>query len=714
MKKIFSVLLVAVLFLTGCGSDIPELLEPARTVELYFTVERGTVSDEKIFVGTLAPATETVTFGYGGSIYDVPVLPGDEVKAGDVIYRIDKLAEENLANKEKELTRYKTLTELYKQQHDAELAEMKASAGGMSGFERDLYELSIKEKELENNSFNSERASQEAVLQSQYDAAQEALEKSVLTAPFDGTVVYMNNIENGSYVDVGDIAFVIADTSQKIVKFDYNPSTFFDGLESITVQIDGVDYTDVSFLTYSSDELYILENQGEKPYSRAVVEGLPEDVAFGTTCVIKTVSKTVDNVLYVPNSALKTENGGESYYCLVASENGGNEKAEVMVGMSSDYYTEIKSGLEEGDQVYFAEDASSWNKEMSTAEAYISNYKHEAKFEAVSLRSAEQTNLMFNYDAVVSEVFIPKTSGIYVEEGTPILSVVPDISEEEYEELVSQHEELLESVSTQTDYYDDLITSKQNTVDTTSKVGDKKAAEYELEDLKQEKENVINDLKEQAEDVNEVITVYDYCKENGAFTVNAPATGFFNASTTIIDGTGIEKNFNYAVIALSDTAMFFVNENAMAVDDSDSGEEQPADQEDLNDVFLNFGNKVTLKSGVSGTATESDALVVSSKNVMPYSKWGLIGVRLSNQEDISKIDPVYLSVEAVDIEADNVLLLDSSFIFNETATNKKYVLLQSGDNVITRYVQVATDATNAENVSWITAGLEAGDVCIKR
>jgi macrolide-specific efflux system membrane fusion protein len=74
----------------------------------------------------------------------------------------------------------------------------------------------------------------------------------------------------------------------------------------------------------------------------------PGSIRLGQTTTVQVTTSTAQNVLYVPTAAVKTA-GGQS---TVTVQQGGAQVAKrVQIGVQGDQGTEIKSGLNEGDQV---------------------------------------------------------------------------------------------------------------------------------------------------------------------------------------------------------------------------------------------------------------------------------------------------------------------------------------------------------------------------
>ncbi|MFH0915002.1 MAG: biotin/lipoyl-binding protein [bacterium] len=99
-------------------------------------------------------------------------------------------------------------------------------------------------------------------------------------------------------------------------------------------------------------------NQGVVTYDVIIVPDISNVlVKGGMTVSVNIITQVTPDVLAVPNSAVKSQIGGGSY--VQALENGAPVNVTVEVGTSTDSYTEIISGLSEGQEVVTQTSSSS-------------------------------------------------------------------------------------------------------------------------------------------------------------------------------------------------------------------------------------------------------------------------------------------------------------------------------------------------------------------
>jgi RND family efflux transporter MFP subunit len=75
---------------------------------------------------------------------------------------------------------------------------------------------------------------------------------------------------------------------------------------------------------------------------------VPTDLLLGQSANVAVITASASNVLYVPSTAVRSANGGTT---VTVRSGGRDESRTVQVGLRGDQYTEIRSGLQEGDEV---------------------------------------------------------------------------------------------------------------------------------------------------------------------------------------------------------------------------------------------------------------------------------------------------------------------------------------------------------------------------
>ncbi|HAF71294.1 MAG: RND family efflux transporter MFP subunit [Acetothermia bacterium 64_32] len=288
--------LAAGLLLTRpAGEGNPTAL--GRTVE----VVRGDISQTLTAYGVVAPKQEYTFVFAGDEVEEILVSEGDQVKEGDILVRLES-----------------TQAELALLQ--AERALKEAQAEGIPAV--------IKEKELA------------------YQIAKENYEKTVLSAPFSGVVTEIDRpsaaTENWSVT--------LIDTSELYVEVEV------DQLDAPSLKVGLKGQATIEPLPDRTFPVEIVEIGGmavERGTSTVVtVRGklLETDPAIlvGYTVELELVVAEAKDVLLVPISALMESPRG---WIAMKVVDGEVVPQPVTIGVTSDLYAEVKSGLSEGDLV---------------------------------------------------------------------------------------------------------------------------------------------------------------------------------------------------------------------------------------------------------------------------------------------------------------------------------------------------------------------------
>lgn len=201
---------------------------------------------------------------------------------------------------------------------------------------------------------------QVAVAQAQVEQAQIALEdvqanlaNATLTAPFDGTVTHV-------YVVIGERAT--------------GPAVDLVDIHSLQAVLD-VDEVDIGSIEVGQPTIVTLETWPDQDLPGQVVSIAPKaqtlagivtfevrlsldagdlPIRAGMTANAELITASRQNVLLVPNRAITADRQAGKYYVNLVKGNE-TQKVQVTIGLRDNSYTEIKSGLQEGDKVLVGE-----------------------------------------------------------------------------------------------------------------------------------------------------------------------------------------------------------------------------------------------------------------------------------------------------------------------------------------------------------------------
>jgi len=379
--------------LTACGNQETESQQ--QIVE----VTRGDIVLSVTADGNLSlPWDRKLTFGTTGTVEEINVEQGDWVTEGQVLASLDttslelavRAAEVDL---ESAINSYNQLITPYPYSTFAfalpeALEDIRVALQGIKeaqeelrkGLEGEQYSITeVKEKlrlaqdsltEAESKlacglgegvtpseSYWTIRAAQIAVEKAQIDldTANNNLEKTIMIAPFDGTIAKVD-------VKEGD----------KLSAWDYATKTIIELIDPTTmeleIKVDEIDIPDVELnqrAIISVDALPDVELEGKVTficpvsteesgvimYEVTIGFDVPQGSTFksGMSATVDIIIDEQSNVLLVPNRAIKHDSQGNPV--VEVMDNGQIQEKSVIIGISDGFRTEIVEGLNEGDLV---------------------------------------------------------------------------------------------------------------------------------------------------------------------------------------------------------------------------------------------------------------------------------------------------------------------------------------------------------------------------
>ena len=189
-----------------------------------------------------------------------------------------------------------------------------------------------------------------------------------MTSPISGTVVSVD-IAQGDTVSADsstDVITVIGTKSYEVQgTLDSSQVPSVKVGQTATVEVDGVDGS----LKGTVAQVGPVQSSDEE-YTYPVVVSLPSDsqgLFTGSTANVVIDTGSVSNVVAVPTSTVETT-GSRSYVLLL--DNGILARKVVKIGMIGDTYTQIVSGLKDGQSIVLAdysEAVPSSNTDLTTA-----------------------------------------------------------------------------------------------------------------------------------------------------------------------------------------------------------------------------------------------------------------------------------------------------------------------------------------------------------
>lgn len=506
-----------------------------------------------------------------------------------------------------------------------------------------------------------------AYLMEQLQSLKDSRSECILRADGNGEVVAKKSSDDPRRVEYTieeEVAAVaVGDMENLVLQSDYINKGEIAGADDYYALIDGVRY-EVEYHPISTDEYKKITENGNKAYSTFTFKGDYSQVKVGDFAVICVFDERNENVLSIPKDAIHKDSTGSFVYVI---RNGESIVNPIKTGITDGVYTEVVSGLQEGDEIMI-ENARTFGKNTATVTYGSSNTKFENR--------GQLSN------AALTAVNNP------VEYGTTYFG--------EYHVVRYQHVEKGDVIATIRVARDEITIQR-----TKQKL---QRAQERLEDLKaageEKNKKAIEAKQEEIADLTELLT--DMEEDGKITTITAPVSGQiygmneYETETILYNGSGL--------VTIADESTYRIS------------------VENTNQL-LNYGNEVTVsyqtadgqnrsctgkvvyagKAGVS-TKLQSDNMMIQ----VPQELLSEVIVARGNVKEWW--NPMRYTITATVREMDNVLVVPKSAVTEINGCTYVNVKDEQG-NVTTRsFVAGGYNNTNY----WVIEGLSEGMVvCLK-
>jgi membrane fusion protein (multidrug efflux system) len=340
MKNLFSnlkkyryrYLLIGLLLLVVSSPLIVRALKPAAPTEAEQTVKvtKGNVAVSFSVDGQTILDQRDLSFEIAGIVRDVLVDEGDEVKPYQTIAYLDtREAQKNLELKMRDY--------LSTRNDFDEMSEVTYP-------DATIVDDTIR-RILEKNQWNLESSVLDVELKDL------ALKQSYLSSPIEGIVASLS-LQPGELASTSKVAATIVKPDSLVVEAYLEDIEALKVKDEMLVRIIFEALPDDEFLghiTYLSP-LATTDENGLSTYRLVVtLDETGQTLLDGMAGELEIISKEVEGVLKLPNSAIKREDGQSLVYSR--DENGNLASHVVELGFTNGKEVEIKSGLELGNSV---------------------------------------------------------------------------------------------------------------------------------------------------------------------------------------------------------------------------------------------------------------------------------------------------------------------------------------------------------------------------
>ncbi len=354
MKKRLIAAIAVCVCLTGCGGDVPQLLEPLGNEQTTVEVKRGEMYNMSVYNENVVPDVTEVRTPGSGTIQAVNCMLGDTVKKGDVLIQLGAAtgedSSESIDMQIDELNRQHTYNDsiaaLDIEIAREELAQLQEGGGSPD-------DIATQNDVL--NSLSNKRAGDEITYQTRLAELQmlktdgSAVDSQVV-APVNGQVVYMNVGNIGDSVAKDVVVICIAAENTLKIYGDYIYPDIYKAAGESYAFIDGQKVS-VTYSMMTDSEASNIVTLGHQLFSTFFFNDKEHVPPLGTYAPIVLKTDVKEDVLYIPDNALYEDVDG--YYVYVPGEEEGSRvRKDVEIGDRWDLYAEVKNGLKEGDVVY--------------------------------------------------------------------------------------------------------------------------------------------------------------------------------------------------------------------------------------------------------------------------------------------------------------------------------------------------------------------------
>ena len=351
--------LAAMLSLSGAaaGEEAPALLEPVGVQLDTATAYIGEIAQISVYNGSVRPYVEELYFTLNGTVGEVHVVVGQQVKAGDALVTLDQEAEEKRMEKlRKSIEQQKTidaydaqLEEIKLAMLEAELNQLRSTGAGQDAIA--LKELDIEEEKLDQAFAQELRRMNLTALEDELARLEQEALACVLRAPFDGRVMYGTALQKGSYINAYNPILYLADDTQLSVESEYISKTYLGSAHEIYALI-GAQRYEVTPVEIDQTEYVSKALSGETLTTEFSLDAPDEALRAGQYAAVCLVTKYKPDALLVPSNAIYHDASGWYVYVVEGEE---RIRTGIRAGITTDWLVEITEGIEEGAVVYVKE-----------------------------------------------------------------------------------------------------------------------------------------------------------------------------------------------------------------------------------------------------------------------------------------------------------------------------------------------------------------------
>lgn len=429
MRKHISKLIICVMavsaMLTGCEevTEVPVLKEPVAVNQAFRPVEKRTVGKIRISIGNVVAKEYCHSYKKVTKIKEIYCNVGDHVEEGDVLAVSDvKALKEEL---EDIYDQRVLLTALYEARQpmyglNVDLIDVdKRSAINIEDYKTAAYLENEMNLEKEDQVYDQKIYEyQMKQLDRRAKDINEQIEDGTLKAKSSGTVTYIKDTGRDNVAKINEAVVIVGDDSECYIEAPDQTieAHVFRKYEVKYAIVNGKEVP-IKELEYTDDEMAYAKAQKNYPNIRYVTE-TPTDLKIGDSVIMCYFQKNTTDSLCVGIDSINADDTGN--YVYVRAEGDELEKRYVALGATDEYYAAVLDGLEEGEEVFYTQEA--------TAPVKYKEYKVEKSdftqtYETPKLKKGEPLSQAYFAPCLgtITDIFVE--TGEKVEEGQVLMVI---------------------------------------------------------------------------------------------------------------------------------------------------------------------------------------------------------------------------------------------------------------------------------------------------
>ncbi len=348
MKRILTLLLIGAFIFTGCTTGQEA---NAKEEEAYTAVEVETLKPMDLYVENLMTAkvfADKDVFVIplmAGKVEKINVSVGDKVKKDDILFVMDK---DDIS---KQVNQASAAYEAARAGFDVSASQIQSAKENLERIEKLYEEGVVPETQYEQAKLAASDKSLEAARMGleqarvAYANAASMLKNAEVKAPISGLVSNINIVE-GEYATSSNPPITIVDSDSITIEFGVAASLVnkIHKGDAVEVEISSANYKNEAPINSVSASADIMTNL----YTVSLVLDNDGTIKPGMFAKVYLKTDKTDNAFAVKTEAVKERD--DKKYIFVAEGDKALEK-EVITGLDTGAYIEIKSGLSLGDKV---------------------------------------------------------------------------------------------------------------------------------------------------------------------------------------------------------------------------------------------------------------------------------------------------------------------------------------------------------------------------